>query len=138
MDDFTGFRQTMQEMFARELGITMVPGLLNGPNTTFGETIGSLSFRRIQEDPSRVAEQQLYLVLRVYPPFSEAAVISMNAPYDPTPLEQLAAQIVDAIARNQTGLGAWFQRVTAFDFDPEDQGLQATIFAYSSNPGIAA
>jgi hypothetical protein len=137
-NEISQFRQNLQDMFARELAITIVPGMLEGANDTFGETIGSVYVRRIQENPARVAEQQVFVILRVYLPFSSSAVVSQNQPLDPTPLEDMAGKILDAIARNQTGLGAWFQRVTAIDIDIEDQGVQAQILAYSQNDGVAA
>lgn len=137
MNEISEFRQNVQDMFKNELGISFVPGLLDGPNQTM-DWLGSVYVRRIQEDPARIAEQQVFLTMRVYAPFSSQGVISPSEPYDPAPLEEMASKILDAIARNQTGLGAWFQRVTAIDIDPETQGVQASILAYSSNPGIAA
>jgi hypothetical protein len=135
VNEISQFRRNVQEMFARELGIQVFPGLLEGPNQ-FGEWLGSLYLQRVQEDPARVAEQQIFLTLRVYAPFSSESVISPTGTYDPSPLEEMADKILAAIARNQTGLGAWYQRVTAIEIDPVTQGVQASLFAYSSNPGV--
>jgi hypothetical protein len=130
------FRQNVQELFERELGFTFVPGLLEGPNN-FGEWRGSVYLRRVQEDPARVAEQQIFLILRVFAPYTSEGSLSPNAPYNPFPLEEMAEKLLAVIARNQTGLGPWYQRVTSIDIDPETQGIQAALFAYSANSGVA-
>lgn len=137
--DFTAFRQNVQDMFGRELGehvpLAMQPGLLEGPNETrTGNWMGSVAIQRVIEDPRNVAQAQIYLICRVFPPFR--AQVSPNKPYDPTELEQMATWIQDAVARNQTMLGAWYQRVTGIDFDVEDQGVQWTVFAYTDNDSI--
>jgi hypothetical protein len=129
------FRQNVQDTLAAGLGVTMVPGLLDGPNQ-FGEWRGSVYVQRVQEDPSRVAEEQLYLIVRVFAPFSSEGVISPNNPYDPTPLEDMVDKLQQVVAANQTGLGAWYQRITAVEIDPVNQGLQATVFAYTDNQGV--
>lgn len=130
------FRQTVQDMFARELKMKFVPGVFVGPNQS-GDWIGSCALVRAQEDPARVAEQQILLRVRVFAPFDSSGTLSPDVPSDPGPIEDMADQVLQAIARNQTGLGAWFQRVMAIDIDPETQGLEATVFAYSDNPGVA-
>lgn len=134
--EFTIFRSNLQQMFSRELGMQMFPGLLEGPNEGTDEWRGSICWARVQEVPARVAEQQSYLIMRAWAPYTHEGSLSRRRPYDPTPLEEMADRILGAIARNQTGLGKWFQRVTAIDFDNEKQGLQATILAYSANPGV--
>jgi hypothetical protein len=132
--DYVQFRQNVQDMFARELDVTFVPGLLEGPNQT-PDWLGSCYLRRVQEDAMRVNEQQIFLVVRVFAPFTGQGTLQPTAPADPQPLEEMAMKIQAAISRNQTGLGAWFQRVQAIDIDPETMGVQASVFAYSSNDG---
>lgn len=130
------FRETVQAMFARELGITFVPGVMVGPNQS-GDWRGSCALVRVQEDPGRVAEQQIFLRIRVFAPFDSSGTLSPNTPSDPSAIEDMADKVLQAIARNQTGLGAWYQRVTSIDIDPDTQGLEAQLMAYSDNPGVA-
>lgn len=132
--DFTAFRQNVQDMFQRELGVTMVPGQLDGPNQwSATEWQGSVVIAKFVENPRNVGEIQISLIARFFAPFSSQGQVNVNVPYDPTPLEQMAAQIQQAVQRNQTGLGAWFIRATGLEFDVEDQGIQVTIFALTEN-----
>lgn len=135
--DYTAFRQNVQDMFARELGMTMVPGVFEGPNQWSTEKwIGSVAIAKTNEDPRNVAQVQIYLLCRFFAPFRSQGSISPNEPFDPSQLEDMARQVEEAVARNQTGLGAWYQRVTGIDYDHNDQGIQATVFAYSANEGL--
>jgi hypothetical protein len=137
--DAEAFRSNVGAMLKDELGGMLIqPGLISGPNTTHGEWIGSLYLQRVQEDPARPAELQVFMIFRAYAPFDSSSVLNANVPFDPTPLEQMSNQIQQAFARHPTGLGAWFQRVTSIEFDVEEQGVQAQIFAYSGNPSQAA
>lgn len=136
METITSYRAAVQQAFADGLDIKFVGGRLEGPNQ-FGEWLGSVYLQRVQEDAARVAEQQIFLVVRVFAPFSSQGSLSPSEPYDPAPLEQMAEKILAVAAANQTGLGAWFQRVTSIEIDPVTQGIQAMVFAYSSNPGVA-
>jgi hypothetical protein len=137
MSELAAFRANVQEMFARELGFPFVPGLMEGPNQAgTGVWIGSVALMRVQEMPGRVMEQEVFLTIRAFAPFSGDALISPSLPYDPQPLEEMADRILAAIAGNQTGLGAWFQRVTAIDLDHATQGVQAQMKAYTANPGV--
>lgn len=129
----TEFRANVAKAFADGLEMKIVPGKLAGPNQT-REWIGSCWLERVREDPARVMEQQVFIGLRCWAPFK--AQKSPVVPYDPTPLEEMAEKILYTIAINQTGLGAWFQRVTSILFDPDNQGLEASIFAYAANPGV--
>lgn len=136
--DYTAFRQNMQDVFAEELGAKMVPGILEGPNEWSTEKwLGSVAISRIIEDPRNVAQVQIYLLVRVFAPHRSEGQISPYRPFDPTPLEEMASKIQAVIKRNQTGLGSWYQRVTGLEFDHTDQGVQATVFAYSDNDGIS-
>lgn len=136
--DWNAFRSNVQAMFQRELGITMVPGVLDGKNDTFGEWIGSVAIQKVTEDPRNVNEVTVSLVCRFFAPFNMDATVSPNQPYDPSPLEAMAAQIQQAVEKNQTGLGAWFQRVTDIEFDLVDQGVQAMVFARAWNDATNA
>jgi hypothetical protein len=129
------FRQAVQDTFARELGFTFFPGVLIGPNQA-GEWRGSCALVRIQEAPARPAEQQIFLRLRCFAPFSTQGTLSPNEPPDPGELEDMADKVLQVIARNQAGLGAWFQRITQIDIDPDTRGIEATVMAYSNNPGV--
>lgn len=138
MSDFevTGtFRKNLQAALMEELGIKIIPGQLEGPNEN-REWQGSLVVARAVEDPRNVAQIQLYAYLRLWAPFEKGATRSPNLPYDPEPLELMDAKLRQAIQRNQTGLGPWYQRLQAVEFDVVNQGLQATIFAYSANAAL--
>lgn len=141
MADVGAIRQNVQDMLAGELGksltIKLVPGLLEGPNQWSAEEwIGSVSLARVQENAANVSELDVYLLARFFAPFSSQGTISPNEPYDPAKLEAMAVLVQQAVARNQTGLGAWYQRVTQIEFDNETQGIQATIFARTDNDGV--
>lgn len=132
MTTISEFRQNVQKVFEEGLKVQFVPGRLEGPNQ-FGEWLGSCYLERVQEDPARVDEQQIFITLRLFAPYVQQR--SPNEPYDPTPLEEMAEKILATIAANQTNLGAWYQRVRSIDFDPVSQGVQAQVFAFSGNPG---
>lgn len=138
MVDVGAFRQNVQDMFQRELTadgtpLQMFPGQLEGPNQGTGEWRGSVCLLRVQEDGRQVAQVQIYLRCRFWAPMTMSGQLSPNVPYDPAPLEAMAVKIQEAVSRNQTGLGAWYQRLTDIEFDNENQGIQATVFAYDSN-----
>jgi hypothetical protein len=134
--DYTAFRKNVQDMFQTNLGVTMVPGQLEGPNEWSATTwLGSVAIAKVTENPRNVAEVHIYLLCRFFAPYKPP--ISPNEPYDPAPLEQMAEKIQLLVRSNQTGLGAWFQRVTGLEFDLVDQGIQATFQATAENDGIS-
>jgi hypothetical protein len=130
----TDFRSALQEQFARDLEITVVPGYLEGPVQL--SDLGSCYVQRLYEMPQRVMEEEILVQLRVFKqfqPLSDPAV-----PYDVTPLEEIAAAIQRSIVAHQTGLpGTWFQRVTAIEIDAAKQGVYATVLATANNAGLA-
>ena len=128
------FRQNVQDQFARGLEVIFVPGLLEGPNQS-GDWLGSCYLSRVSEDPARVDEVQIFVTIRVFAPYSQEGSRSPNVPFDPAPLEEVSEKIFAVIAANQTGLGAWFQRITSIEIDPVRQGVQAILMAYDRNPG---
>lgn len=130
------FRENVQRVLAEGLGIRFVAGLLEGPNQSL-EWLGSVYVRRIQEDPGRVAEQQIYLLIRIFRPFNGEGVLSPIEPYDTVELEEMAEKLMAVCAANQTGLGPWFQRMQSMEFDPATQGIQAQMMAYTANPSVA-
>jgi hypothetical protein len=126
------FRQAIKEILARELEIDFVDGKLEGP--VEGSDRGSIFPLTKGENPEAVTEEMLYLVVRVFKASETRRATS--TPYDPKELEDLAELVQKIVAKHQTGLGLWFQRVTQVEWDLDRQMIEALVLGVQANPAV--
>jgi hypothetical protein len=127
------FGDAIISAFKTALGVDIVPGLLVGPIED--REMGSVLVHRVRESPGRVNEQQVIVTLRLFKRYQ--MVTDPTKPYDPKPLYNWVEELETIIYANQTGLavGVWFQRITDFEVDPMQQGIEANLLAFRENPG---
>lgn len=130
----TGFREALQAQLADALGIPFKPGMLEGPIENM-PALGCCWISRVNEVSGRVADEQIEARVRVYKRYEQQ--IDAETPIDPSPLEAYVEALQASVQAAQTGLGPWYQRLTAAQIDPATQGVEVTIVAWARNAGNA-
>lgn len=128
----TSFREAVAAMLSAELGIDFVPGRIEGP--VEGKDLGCTFPLRVSEEQGFIQQQNLFVGVRVFK--AARTRQSPSKAFDPAPLEELAEQIQLALAKHQTGYGAWFQRVTEIEFDSELRMVEAAVLGVQQNPAL--
>src|SRR5579872_1093565 len=113
MPELTDYRNALANVIAEGLSVPVVPGMLEGPQTD--RDVGSLYCRLVAEVPTRVGEETIISVLRLFKQYDQQ--VDKSTSFDPTPLETWLDQLQAVIAANNTGLGPWFQRIVSFTID---------------------
>lgn len=125
----TTFRKAVQDELAADLGITFVPGLLEGPIEN--RDLGCVYAAGKSEVSDHVDDELIELRVRVFKRYQQQ--VDPELPLDPSALEALVESVQNALDDKQTTLGPWFLRVTRAEIDLEAQGIEVTVVGWQAN-----